>query len=77
MTTTTNNQLTEEKTMATKIMNHTDYPKSLKKLDMAALEYIRKDAHEAMMALPSNPNNSYYADEVCYCSDEIARRKRA
>lgn len=60
-----------------KNMNHTEYPKSLRTKTDAELYFTIKDAKEAMQAMPDNPNNSYYADEVCYCSDELRRRRRA
>jgi hypothetical protein len=34
-----------------------------------------KDAHEAMTANPEGPKAGYYADEINYCADELARRK--
>lgn len=58
-----------------KNMNHIEYPKSLKTKSLDELLFTIKDAKEAMNAMPDNPNNSYYADEVCYCVNEINRRK--
>lgn len=55
-------------------MNHTEYPKALRSKSEASLRYILKDAQEAMDANPSNPNNGYYADEVCYAAAELRRR---
>lgn len=61
---------------ADKIMDHANYPKSLKKKTIAELMFTMKDAQEAIDANPTNPNNGYYADEVCYCGDEIRRRQK-
>ena len=55
-------------------MNHSQYPKDLKAKTDEQLRFIIKDANAAMAAMPDNPNNSYYADEVCYCADELHRR---
>ena len=57
-----------------KIMNHTDYPKSLKTKSVESLKYIIKDASEAINANPENENNGYYQDEINYCCNEINRR---
>jgi len=57
-------------------IDHTEYPKRLKKLDEAALRFIIRDCREAMAALPDNPKNGYYQDEIHYCSMELNRRKK-
>ena len=57
-----------------KEMDHIEYPKSLKSKDDAALRYIMADAHAALLAMPDGENAGYYADEVNYCGDELARR---
>lgn len=62
--------------MATKVMNHGEYQKKLKKLPYDSLLFIIKDAGEAIKALPENPNNSYYADEICYAGMELAKRRK-
>ena len=59
-----------------KTMNHSDYPKQLKTRAEAELRFIVKDAQEAQAVNPSNPNNGYYADEVCYAAAELRRRAR-
>lgn len=59
-----------------KIMDHTEYPKRLRTKTEAELRYIIQDASAAMKAMPDNPNNGYYADEVNYCADELHRRKQ-
>ena len=58
-----------------KNMNHTEYPKRLKEKSTGELLFIIKDAREAMEAMPENENNSYYADEICYCGMELKSRK--
>lgn len=60
--------------VADKIMDHTKYPKSLKSKTLSELQFIVKDANEAMQANPQNPNNSFYADEVIYAATEIRQR---
>ena len=50
-----------------KIMNHTEYPKKCKKMSIEALRYTIQDCQKAIAANPSNPNNSYYSDEINYC----------
>ena len=57
-----------------KQMNHIEYPKRLRTKTDAELRFIIQDAKEAMAAMPDNPNNEYYADEVCYCANELKRR---
>lgn len=59
-----------------KTMNHADYPKSLRNKSVDQLEFIRRDAYDAVVANPNGINNGYYADEICYCSDELKRRKK-
>jgi len=60
---------------ADKIMDHAEYPKRLTKLSHAELKFIANDAKEAMEANPDNPNNSYYADEINYCCNELYNRR--
>jgi len=55
-------------------INHIEYPKALKSKPEASLRYIMKDAHEAMTANPDGSKAGYYADEINYCADELARR---
>ena len=58
-----------------KTMDHTAYPKSLKTKCIDSLLFIRADAHAALQAMPDGDNASYYADEICYISDELFQRK--
>ena len=60
-----------------KIMDHSKYPKRLRRLDECSLRFIIKDASEAIAANPDNPNNGYYADEVSYAGMELRRRGAA
>mgnify|MGYP003660648971 CR=1 FL=1 len=55
-------------------INHTDYPRQLKKLPMDALQHIINDCRRAIEAMPENPKCSQYADEIAYCSMEKTRR---
>lgn len=57
-------------------IDHTEYPKGLRTKCMDALLYIRADAAAALKAMPDGPKAGYYADEINYVSDEIARRRR-
>jgi len=56
-------------------IDHINYPKRLKNLDSEALRFIIKDCREAINALPGNPKNGYYADEINYCVMELYKRK--
>lgn len=38
--------------------------------------FIIQDAGAAIAANPDNPNNGYYADEICYASMELNKRKQ-
>lgn len=62
--------------MGDKVMNHTEYQERIAKLPSAALRYVAKDAQETLAAMPDGPNAGYYADEVCYCADELAKRAK-
>jgi hypothetical protein len=57
-----------------KKMDHMEYPSRLRGHSVSMLRFIIADAQSAMRALPDNPNNSYYADEICYCVNELNRR---
>ena len=60
--------------MNDKVMNHATYQKNLKYKSNLALQFIIKDAQEAIAANPTNPNNGFYADEVCYAAAELRKR---
>ena len=59
-----------------KKINHTEYPKRLRTLQIQALDFIAKDAREALEAFPDSENASYYADEICYVTNEKMRRNK-
>lgn len=59
-----------------KVMDHTEYPESLKSKSWTELMFISKDAREALAALPGGENVSYYADEICYVANEMAKRRK-
>jgi len=57
-----------------KQMNHGAYKSAMKSKTIAQLRYIARDAYDAMVAMPNNPNAGYYADEVNYATAELAAR---
>ena len=56
-------------------MNHTAYMKKVKSLSTESLKFIIQDCKEAITALPDNPKNGYYMDEIHYCAMELIARK--
>lgn len=58
-----------------KIMDHNEYPESLKSKTHAELHFIANDAKAAMEANPEGENAGYYADEVNYVCNELHRRR--
>lgn len=56
-------------------INHIEYPKKLKNFSDESLRFIIKDCQEAISAMPDNPKNGYYADEINYCVMELNNRK--
>lgn len=59
-----------------KHMNHGEYPKSLKAKSVASLQFILKDAREAIDAMPNGENAGYYADEIHYAAAELRTRTK-
>lgn len=59
-----------------KTMDHNEYIAKTKTMTEEQLRYVRADAKRAMDAMPDGPNAGYYADEVCYCGMELARRAK-
>jgi len=57
-----------------KVMDHIEYPKTLKSKDSSTLRFIINDCQQAIAAMPDNPNCGYYADEINYCAMELAER---
>jgi len=60
---------------ATKQMDHAEYQRRVQTMTTDALLYTIRDAQEALAAYPDNPNASYYQDEICYCAQELQRRR--
>ncbi len=56
-------------------MNHAAYMQKVKKLSIESLRFIIQDCREAIEAMPNNPKNGYYMDEIHYCSMELTSRK--
>jgi hypothetical protein len=54
---------------------HGEYQKLCRQRDLESLYHVQQDCHAAMIANPSNPKCSQYADEALYCAQEICRRK--
>ena len=54
---------------------HSEYQKLCRQRDLESLYHVQQDCHAAMIANPSNPKCSQYADEALYCAQEICRRK--
>lgn len=57
-------------------IDHAAYPRRCRRLSDAELHYIIADARAALDAMPDGAKASYYADEICYCADELQRRRR-
>jgi hypothetical protein len=56
-------------------INHSDYQKKVKTLSIESLRFIIRDCQEAMNAMPNNPKNGFYQDEIHYCVMELNKRK--
>jgi len=56
-------------------INHSEYQKKVKTLSIESLRFIIRDCQEAMNAMPNNPKNGYYQDEIHYCVMELNQRK--
>jgi hypothetical protein len=57
-------------------IDHAAYPRRCRRMSDAELRYTIADARAALDAMPDGDKASYYADEICYCADEIERRRR-
>ena len=57
-----------------KQMNHTEYPKLLEAKTKAQIDFILRDAHAAIKAMPEGVNVGYYQDEINYACSELFRR---
>jgi hypothetical protein len=58
-------------------MDHTKYPRSLKRKTIDQLRFIIQDAREASEANPEGENAGYYIDEMHYAYAELQRRRLA
>ena len=58
-----------------KHIDHIDYPKSLKSKSIESIRYIISDCKAALLAMPDSEKAGYYADEINYCSMELAKRR--
>lgn len=63
--------------IADKAMSHKKHMKKVKGMTEGELEYVIKDAGEAIAANPTNPKNEHYLDEIFYCRGELQRRRDA
>lgn len=59
-----------------KNMNHGEYQKMIRNKTDAQLQFIVKDAREALDAMPDGPNAGYYKDEMLYAAMELNQRDR-
>ena len=57
-------------------IDHAAYQSKVKKLTLGQLLFTINDCKEAIEAFPDNPKAGYYADEICYCAQEIQRRNK-
>lgn len=62
--------------MTTKVMNHSEYQKKVKKMSVVELRHVINDCRAVLQAWPQHPNEGYYLDEIHYCSMELARRQK-
>ena len=56
-------------------IDHSEYPKCLKRKTEAELRFIIEDAKLAIQAMPDGHKAGYYADEVHYAGMELRRRE--
>jgi hypothetical protein len=57
-------------------IDHAAYQAKVRKLTEAQLHYIMRDAKAAERAHPTGHKAGYYLDEIHYCADELARRRK-
>tara|TARA_R100000808_G_C2053441_1_gene87961 strand:- start:58 stop:282 length:225 start_codon:yes stop_codon:yes gene_type:complete len=55
--------------------DHAEYEEFVKHQEIGTLYFIIKDCKQAISANPNGRNNGNYADEILYCSAEIAKRQ--
>jgi hypothetical protein len=75
MTTTDSTQWLDHP-QATKHIDHREYPRLCRGRSDAELLFTIADCQATLAAWPDTPNHGYYADEINYCADELARRRR-
>jgi len=56
-------------------INHEHYQRRCRHRTIEQLQYIIQDCIAAIKAYPSGYKAGYYADEINYCSMELAKRK--
>jgi hypothetical protein len=61
---------------AGKVIDHIDYPRRCRQMSEAELLYTIADCRESLAAWPDSANAGAYQDEICYCADELERRRR-
>lgn len=59
-----------------KTMQWAQYTTRIEKLPSIALRHIRRDAQEAIDAMPDGVNAGYYADEMMICASELRKRAK-
>lgn len=57
-------------------IDHAAYPKVCRRRSEAELRFTIADCQAALRAMPDSQKASFYADEICYCADELERRRR-
>ena len=55
-------------------MDHAEYQRGLKHKSIPELQFIARDAREAIEANPDNPKAGHYQDEIHYAAAELRRR---
>jgi len=55
---------------------HSFYMKKVKSMTDVELRWVIQDCNEAISALPNNPKNGVYMDEIHYCSMELSLRAK-
>jgi hypothetical protein len=57
-------------------IDHATYPARCRRMSDAELHFTIADCRSALEAMPDSPKAGFYADEICYAADELARRAR-
>ena len=57
-------------------IDHASYPARCRRMSDAELHFTIADCRSALDAMPDGPKAGFYADEICYAADELARRSR-